>query len=241
MINKKKLFIDFLFLLLVITVSTIVLNIPVTTYQGINYKVSSKQIPLYIKATSFILRDYNYKEIVKDILKSKGSDVQNALQLFKWTHENIRPVPDGFPVVDDHILNIIIRGYGMPDQSADVFCNLCEYAHIPAQWAMVYAPGSKSNIVLSFVNIEGKWKVFDTYFGNYFVNRNGNLADIEEISNDISLVDQTKSKPIINGIEYREYFKGLKKLNDICMWRRGILQSPFKRLMYEFKKAISKK
>ena len=57
-----------------------------------------------------------------------------VLAVFDWTARRIQPTPEGWPVVDDHILNIIIRGYGMTDQRADVFATLTTYAGVPAFW-----------------------------------------------------------------------------------------------------------
>ena len=71
------------------------------------------------------------------------------MEIFIWTCENIRKQPDGLPVIDDHVWHIIIRGYGEPDQSSDVFTTLCNYAGIRAFYALASYAGSK-NLTTSF-------------------------------------------------------------------------------------------
>ena len=106
--------------------------LPATTRQGLNFEVSARRTPLYIKAMEFLVRDHEYRRLADEITAGATTDEQRALALFGWTRTHIRPRPGGWPVVDDHILNIIIRGYGEDDQMADVFTTLTTYAGVPA-------------------------------------------------------------------------------------------------------------
>lgn len=227
-----------MFLVVVFIGVIFMLNLKVSTKQGINFHVVVKSIPFYVKICGFISRDYEYKQIVKSLLGKVISDEDKARLLFVWTHNNVRPIPQGFPIVDDHISNIIIRGYGTSDQAADVFCNLCEYAGLPAKWAFLRLPNTHNDIVLSFVYIYGKWRVFDAYNNNIFTTMENKLASKEDIINDLSLVDRVQYKPIVDGTEYREFFRSLHTLEEKDMWRRGKDQMLLSRLTQEIKNKL---
>lgn len=242
--KKKKRFLLILFIILFFVSVVIILNIKVITRQGINYQWHTIKIPLYLKILDFYDRHFNYKYLVKKITKNAKSEKEKVIKLFEWTHKNIRKVPEGFPIVDDHILNIIIRGYGTNDQSADVFCMLCEYVGIPAGWVFISpeSTGHKSpTIVVSIVKLGGQWKLFDTYFGNYFTNENGEIASLDDLIANPNLVNQAKHRPIIKGVEYHRYFSDLKDISDKDLWKRGKIQMPLYRLMYAVKRLLKKK
>src|SRR4030042_1705081 len=120
--RKTKIFVT----LLVLAGFILLLNIKGTYKEGIDFDVYKRKIPLYIKIMSFIERDYYYRMIVKGITKNCGDDIEKIKRIFDWTCENIYSgIPEHLRVKDVHILNIIIRGYGSCDQSADVFTTLC--------------------------------------------------------------------------------------------------------------------
>ncbi len=225
--------------LITVVIIIIVTNIPVVFKQGINFRIVETKVPLYVKVFGFICRDHYYKTLLNEIILDKhAQDGEKLLRIFLWTHKNIRPVPAGFPVIDDHILNIIIRGYGTIDQSSDVFCTLCEYAGIPAQWSFLRFKKSPTPLVLSFVKIKDKWRVFDPYFGNFFLTSNGDFAAIEDLIKDLSLVDNAKNTPVIDGVQYKEYFKCLAELKVENLIERGKIQKPWFRIIYEIKKVF---
>jgi len=146
-----------IFFISVITVFIIVAaNFPVTTRQGIDYAVSARKIPLYIKLMQFFERDYYYRSLAKDITLHSANQKDKALKLFVWTARNIHRQPENFPVVDDHIMNIIIRGYGTADQSADVFTTLCEYSAMPGCFLTMRSPDGKEFLTASIISINGK-------------------------------------------------------------------------------------
>src|SRR3989338_4618452 len=96
-------------------------RMPLATRQGVNFHVSSHTIPAYAKVIGFLHRHYEYQAIAEDITRKCKSAQECAPIIFFWTRSHIRSTPQGWPVVDDHILNIIIRGHGLDDQMADVF------------------------------------------------------------------------------------------------------------------------
>ena len=158
-----------------------VLNIEVTTRQGIDYELAVKKIPLYLKTLDFLDRHYNYKFLTRGILSGEVSDEGKAVKLLAWTRNNIRRNPPGLPVVDDHVWHIIVRGYGVNDQYQDVFSTLCNYAGLDAFFGQLYSDDRSCVKILSFVKLKGGWSVFDAYDGIYFRNRSGRVATVNNI------------------------------------------------------------
>jgi hypothetical protein len=154
------------------------------------------------------------------------------MRIFSWTHNNIRKAPKELPVVDDHVWHIIVRGYGVKDQSQDVFTTLCNIAGVGAFFSGIYAEDSSGVIILSFVKIQEKWYVFDAYRGVYFKDKHGRLADIG--SKNEWLAATLDGQP---DIDYTPYLKNLPTIKDIGL-NRSNTQSPFNRLLFEIKKIL---
>lgn len=228
---KRKLF-KILFLIVLVIAVFILLNLRVTTRQGIDYKLHSIEIPLYLKTLDFFDRYYNYRELVKRIVQGANNDEEKVMKIFTWTHNNIRKAPKELPVVDDHVWHIIVRGYGVNDQSQDVFAALCNIAGIDAFFTEVYTKDKSSAVILSFVKIKEKWYAFDAYRGVYFKDRQGRLADIG-VKNEwlIASLDGQAD------IDYANYLKNLPTIKDISLGRSSI-QSPLNRLFFEVKKIL---
>lgn len=211
----------------------LLLNLSVTSKQGINYQVKSIRMPLYIKIMEFMDRDYHYRQLTNSICRKAKTQEAKALALFSWTHRNIARIPKGWLVYDDHVWNIVIRGYGTEDQFCDVFTTLCNYAGIDAFFTWVFTAGRSEKIPLAFVKIENKWRIFDPYPGCYFKDKGGEIADIEDIRSkqDWSL-ECLSEKP---KIDYAVFFANLPSLNEIGLTRANT-QSPLKRIRLEIKK-----
>lgn len=209
------------------------LNINTTTRKGINYRWYTMNIPLYLKILNFFDRHYSYKYLVKEIVKYSKDDKERVIKIFAWTHNNIRKTPLGFPVIDDHTWNIIIRGYGASDQSSDVFTTLCNYAGIKAFYSLVSTPDQRKAIPFSFVKLGTKWYIFDPYRGVYFKNTQGELADIEFIKSDkpwiMEIMDEEPN------LDYIVYFKNLPSIKESNLTRANT-QSPLNRLIFEIRK-----
>jgi len=214
----------------------IILNIDVTTRKGINFQVQTIRTPLYLKLLNFFDRHYNYKNLVKRLINNSDNEKERVMKLFEWTNYNIKRVPEDFPVIDDHVWHIIIRGYGTSDQSSDVFTTLCNYAGIDAFFTKVYTQDHSRRILLSFVRINGRWSVFDPYHGVYFKDNKGDLADIETLKlNRGWTIEGQKEKSEV--VDYSSYFQNLPDIKDIGL-KRANIQSPLKRLVYEIKKLL---
>ncbi len=215
------------------------LNIKVSTKQGIDYKVSTLRIPLYLKVLDFFDRHYNYQWLTGRITEGSKTDKEKAFRIFKWTHENIKRIPPGYPAIDDHVWHIIVRGFGEIDQSSDVFTTLCNYAGIDAFYNKIFSKDHNSYMIFSFAKTDKRWVVFDPYNGVYFENKHGGLVDVEEIikgdwvMRDIDSVAQEGSiKPDVN---YALYLENLSLITSVSLNRANI-QSPLKRLEYEIRK-----
>lgn len=209
----------------------------VTTRQGLNFQVTTLEIPLYAKVLDFFHRHYQYEALAKQITGGLGSDQERALAIFDWTRRNIRRTPEGWTVVDDHVLNIIIRGHGVGDQMADVFTTLSTYAGVPAFWRILTAPGSGKKLALSFARVEGKWVVFDVKNGLTFRNEQGALASVEEIAADPRLVERTAGTLRYHGIPYRRYFEGFMppRVPGVL---RAEMQMPWPRLIFQSRRLL---
>lgn len=104
-----------------------VLNIKVTTKQGVNFHVSEIELPLYLKILNFYDRHFNYKWLAERITKRLETKEEKVFRLFQWTHETIQPQPKSLPIMDDHVWNVYVRGYGVSDNFHDLFTTLCNY------------------------------------------------------------------------------------------------------------------
>ncbi|MFA5142554.1 MAG: hypothetical protein WC522_00110 [Candidatus Omnitrophota bacterium] len=236
---KKRLLLSIPVCLAIVLAIGLVMNMQVSIRQGINGRVREIKMPLYIKAMEFLARDYEYHRITREIIKSCNTDEEKALAIFDWTHENIKPTPPGMPIVDDHILNIIIRGYGAVDQSQDVFTNLCAYAGLPAFFMRVYTPDRRAYYPLSFVKIKGRWRVFDSYNKKYFRTNSGEIAGVEDLASDRSIIDKDDiAGRLYGGVPYKEFYYNLKPWADEAKTMRSEKQMPLKRFIFEMKKSF---
>lgn len=221
-----------------LAVTALLLNLEVTTLQGVNYKVHAVKLPLYLKLLDFFDRHYNYGALAKKIVSGAKSDEDKAMKIFEWTRANLRDNPKELPIIDDHVWHIIIRGYAVDDQFQDVFTTLCNYANVNSFFYDVYSETGEGRKPLSFVNLRGTWAVFDVYNGVYFVNKKGQIAGISDLSGgDWKAVSGIKRD--IPG-NYEKFFKNLDSIN-FQKWRlsRGAIQSPLRRFMYFMKKPVA--
>ncbi|MFC1631097.1 hypothetical protein ACFL2I_00920 [Candidatus Omnitrophota bacterium] len=215
----------------------LLLNIKVTTKQGIDYQVQSIRIPLYLKILDFFDRHFNYIELVSRITSGSLSQQERALAIFKWTYHQIKPQPEQLPVVDDHVWSIIIRGYGAGEQSADVFTTLCNYAGMEAFYFYLPPQEGEKKLVASFVMIDGEWSIFDLQQGAYFKTAAGKLATIKDVQAEGWTV--ASINPASGDLKkfYLTYAKSILALdyNQCRGYSRGNRQAPFKRLIFSIK------
>jgi hypothetical protein len=214
-----------------------ILSLPVTTRQGVNYDVTTYRLPLYLTALEFVDRSAQYRQIAAEITRGATSDEARALKVFEWTRRQIRTTPQGWPVVDDHILNIIIRGHGTGDQQADVFATLATYAGVPAFWRCVPPDHQRPGIILSFARVAGRWRVFDVAAGIAFRTPAGDLATLDELSGHAELVPVAVRLLEIEDVPYADIVTRAP-MPVVPHPLRAELQMPLPRVWHEMKAAV---
>jgi hypothetical protein len=214
-------------------------NVPVTTEQGVNFEVSTHRLPLYVKTFEFLDRDAQYRQLAHEITHAARSDEDRVLAVFNWTARRIQRAPEGWPVIDDHILNIIIRGYGTSDQRADVFATLATYAGVPAFWRVVKAPGTRDGVILTFVHLGRRWVVMDIANGFMFRNVRGELADADDFAAGRATLPAAAGSLMTGPTPYAQVFTQLR-MPPIPGTLRAQLQMPWRRLWYQTQRAIGR-
>ena len=207
-----------------------VATVPSTARQGVNFQVSTSTLPLYVKAIDFLHRHEHYRLLANEITRGCHSGQERVLAVFAWTRGNIRRTPKGWPIVDDHVWNIMIRGHGLGDQMADVFTTLATYAGLPAFWR----PGV---VTLSFVQVEGRWTMFDVANGLIFTDARGQLADVNELLRDPKLIQMTSGSLAVGDRPYEQYVARLRPFHVPAVLRAR-QQMPLPRLFFEAKRLL---
>lgn len=215
--------------LIIVGLLLFILNIPLSSRKGIDYKWQTIKIPLYLKILDFFDRHFNYCQLTKSIVKGCRSDEEMALAIFRWTYNNIKRVPEGFPVIDDHVWHIIVRGYGTSDQACYVFSTICNYAGIRSFYSKMRTKDGNNEKILSFVNLGRNWSIFDPYSGVYFRNKEGALASIEDLKNNKWIMENISDIDLIP--DYSKYFDNLNEIKDFNLDRSNI-QSPLNRIKF---------
>ena len=225
-------------LLLVAAAAGLVLaaNRQVVTKQGVSFEVSEHRLPLYLKVFELIDRDHQYRQLATDITRGAATDQDRVLAVFNWTARRIQPAPEGWPIVDDHIFNIIVRGYGVGDQRADVFATLVTYAGVPAFWQRVNAPGTQDGVILTFVRVGGRWIVLDVANQFVFRNERGELATAEDLAARRVPLPDAAASIRIRSTPYATVLNELR-MPPIPRPLRAELQMPWPRIWHETKRA----
>lgn len=191
---------------------TIIAQWPVTTRFGANYAWSNRQIPLYEKVINFVSRDLQLYRLARDLTAGASTDEEKLRRLFSWVADHVRPTPAGFPVVDDHVLYVIIRGYGADDQRTEVFVTLAGYAGFGGHVARLEPPAARGHFLfVAFVACGDKLCVFDVTHGVIGRDAEGRLADVRQLMADPTLLAASAKDRLVAGIPYQQYFLGLDR------------------------------
>ncbi len=210
---------------------------PATTRQGVNYQVSIHRLPLYAKASEFVERSAQYRQLADDVMRGVNGDEARALAAFAWTCRTIKPMPAGVAVIDDHIANIVSRGYGTGDQQADVFATIATYGGVRSFWARVPMDRSTPGMILSFAHVDGAWRVFDVARHVAFRTSEGRLATLDAVRTTPSLVPDALRALTVDGASYVEVLAGasMPPVPDVL---RAEMQMPMPRLWHEFQAVL---
>ena len=215
----------------------LVATMPVETRRGVNFEVSTHRVPLYQKAFDFVYRSRHYQVLADETTAAASTEPERVLAIFDWTQRNVPPTPDGWTVVDDHILNIVIRGHGVADQRADVFTTLCTYAGVPAFWTKVRPQGLRNGLLLSFALVDGRWVVFDVHNAVVFRNDRGELATPDDLRGRRDLIPPAVRELKFRGTPYPRFLEHLR-LPPVPSPLRAELQMPWWRLRHELGRAL---
>ena len=210
------------------------LNIIVTTNKGKDHVVTSSELPLYLKLLGFYDRHLNYKWLVKQVTGHLDTHEEKVFRLLQWTHETIHPQPKNLPIMDSHVWDVYIRGYGVSDNFHDLFSTLCNYSGVDAFYERLMFEDrqmfedSRKYLDITFVRFERGWVAFDPFKGAYFKNRDGNWATIEELKQgNWELVKLPKSE--VNESYYKPFISLIPEITTIG-YKRANTQSPSNRL-----------
>jgi len=203
-----------------------------TTRQRVNFQPAVREIPRYAKAIAFLHRHVEYALLAREITAGLRTDPERVRAIFAWTREHIRPTPKDWPVVDDHVLHIIIRGHGLEDQAADVFTTLTCYAGIPAFWR-------QGRVVFSFARVEGRWAMFDVANGILFTDEAGQFLDAEELLRHPKRAQAIAGSRAPGDVPYSRHVErlGAFRVPEVL---RAEQQMPWPRLVFELRRALSR-
>jgi hypothetical protein len=212
-------------------------TIETTTRQGINYQTQSIRIPLYLKVFDLFERHFHYRWLVSQIVTQQMDDQQKVEAILRWTISHVANQPPQLPIIDDHVWHIIVRGYGVEDQMADVFATLTNYAGIKAFMLRCNGPAAAKpdHIIVTAVYFNNDWRLYDVYRRTMFVDKADRSASIKDI-----IASQWQTKAVdINGIvkksvRYKDYFEKLNigEFDSLYRQNRSAIQDPISRFRY---------
>ncbi len=213
------------------------LSLPTTTRQGVNFQVSTHRLPLYVKLTDFFHRHYHYQLLASDITRGVRTDRERVEAVYQWTRQHIQPPPRGLTVMDDHVLNVIIRGYGTGDQAADVFTTLCTYAGVPAFWRALHIEVGTRWLIFSFVQVDGRWVMIDVGEGIIFTDAEGRWADAEALITSPDRLRAMGDPKTPQRVRYRDYVERLRPF-EVPRMLRARKQMPWPRIVFELRRLL---
>ncbi len=218
-------------------VALLIAQWPVTTSAGLNYTVTTTRIPLYEKAINFISRDLQTRRIARHVVMGAVTDDEKLLRCFQWVVEHVRPTPEGFQVVDDHPLHILIRGYGALDQRTEAFILLAGYAGFPGAIVELKPAGMVQGHLVALVRAHGRLLPFDVVSDVVFRNQQGALADVHELLSHPAFIEQAAPGLTLDGVSYRQvvmelahHTRGFSRTESQKLWPR--MMQELRRVMF---------
>lgn len=139
---------------------------------------------------------------------------------------------------DDHVLNILIRGYGAPDQQAEALAILASYRGLPATAVKLAVEDIHDPVLLTVIRTDRKRVLFDVRNGVVFRRRDGSLADVDDLARDSGLVARAAPGLTIRGVPYERYFATFSRV--VPSFARMELQKPWPRLKAEMRKLLAR-
>lgn len=201
---------------------------PVTTRVGVDLVVSSHRLTLIEKTVHFLSRHWQTRRIAQSIVNPKQDYEEKVERILAWVDGHIRPVPDGFLVVDDHPLHIILRGYGAVDQRTEVFTLLASYSGLPASTAFLKPEGKRETLVIALVHWKGNLYPVDVEHNILFKTPDGKPADLNALKEHPEWIEAASGNQIVRGLPYSDYWGRIGLIKP--SFTRMELQKPWSRL-----------
>jgi len=172
----------------------------------------------------FLRNEWYYLGLVEKICQGQEGEKGKVIAIFNWVVRNVKAgkADSKLPWLFLTSRRIIERGEGLCSESARVFITLCRKSGLKARRVSLYSkefdfsrttersPGSHG---VAEVFIGGKWVVFDTFWGKFFLMGENRLAGIKDIRKNPWIVDS-----VLPGIypPLSEYYQNVQYVN----WNR---------------------
>ena len=118
-----------------------------------------------------------------------------------------------------------------------LLATLTAYGGVPAFWARTPADRTKPGIILSFAEIDGRWRVFDVANDVIYRTRSGDLAAMDDLRGHEELVPDSVRDLQIDGVSYLDIATHAA-MPPIPHPLRAELQMPLPRMWHEMKSAV---
>lgn len=185
---------------------------PATTHVGYDYAWSQQRLPRYEKLLHFISRDLQLRRLAQAITRGASTREERLERLFTWVTRHIVATPPGLPVIDDHVLYTIVRGYGAEDQRTEVFVTLVGYAGWQGSVARLQAPAPASGFIFVALISDGlRHYVFDIARGVVFRDARGQLAQVSHLLAQPELIAAAAPGRVVDGTPYADFLLNLPR------------------------------
>lgn len=209
---------------------------PVTTRVGVNFVVTSHRLTLAEKTVHFVSRHWQTQRVAESVTSPGQGFEEKIERILAWVSENVRSVPEGFPIVDDHPLHIILRGYGASDQRTEAFTLLASYSGLPAGTVVLNAKGTRETTMLALVEWKGHLYPVDVQHNLLFRTPDGRLAHLAELMEHPQWIEAAAAGRINSGVPYAAYWEQIGSLEP--SFARMRLQKPWSRFQATIQKAL---
>ena len=170
------------------------------------------------------LRDHTYRETLMHIVAARQtchikSPLERARKLFYFCFKNTIQNPGDLSPYDDKALGYLINGAVYCDYVADILATLCAHSGMPARYCMLMDLDGVSPHTVTEVLIDKRWRIFDAAEGYYYTLGNGGIATLEDLSDNPTLIFQSKRLLKIKELRPSEYAAK-------CAWYAKIFPVP---------------
>lgn len=132
-------------------------QIPTKGFEGVDDRIIVHEMPLWEKAAKFYIRHREFRQWAEKAAGGETDPQRRVLRLMEWTRSQVKPIPPGLPLVDDHISHIVLRRYGNDGQLSELFTALTTYTGNEGRWWEASSPpGASARAILCFIESGGQ-------------------------------------------------------------------------------------